>query len=262
MNATESASTATTPPRRRRLHPAVRAAIVVLCVLAALVVIDTGVRLFLQWRIAASVSESLPPGVEGNVGARVHGFSAVWQLASGSLEHVELSAPELTVLGVPIAARVDGYGVRFTDGPVPVPTVDELTGELRIGQDALNRLVPVPGAEGGVTLGEGNVGYETTLSLLGLTVDVRVEAAVGMRGDRLVIEATSLQVVSGPLDVDAADLLGDATTIAIPLCTSTYLPIGLHLTAVDVSPGEVRVSVAATGFTLDESTLGSRGACR
>lgn len=260
---TEATTTAANPAQRPgRLHPAARAAVVVLCLVAGLVLLDAGVRIFLQWRIAASVEEALPPGVEGHVEARVDGLSVLWQVVTGSLEHVELEADELRVLGVPLAANVDAYGVSLSDGPVPVPTVEALTGRLRIGQDALNALVPVPGAAGGVTLDEGRVGYDTTLSLLGLTVDVHVEATVAMRGDRLVIEATRLQIVGGPIDVDPTELLGGSNTVAIPLCTSTHLPIGVHLTGVDVSPGEVTVSVEATGFTLDESTLGSRGTCR
>lgn len=236
---------------------------VVLCIIAGLVLLDAGVRIFLQWRIATTVEEVLPPGVTGDVEARVDGFSALWQVAHGEYEHVELRADELMVLGVPIAARVDGYGVRLGgDGPVPVPEVDELVGELRISQDSLNRLVPIPGATGGVELGEESIAYSTTMSLLGFDVDVNIEATVGMQGDRLVIQATRLEVTGGALGFDATDLLGDATTIAVPLCTASYLPPGIHLQAVDVSTTGVTVSITANRITLDEETLASRGTCR
>ena len=256
MTATETAR-----PPRKRLHPAARWAIALLCVLAGLVLVDTGVRLVLQWRIAESVETSLPPGVTADVDARVHGFSALWQLASRSLDHLELHTDDLTVLGVTLEARVDGYGVSLGEGPVPVVQAEQLVGELRIGQEALNRLVPVPGADGGVTLGDGTVAYGTSMSILGLTLDVDIEASLVMQGDRLVVQATRIQLVGGPLDVDAADLLGDAT-IAVPICTADYLPTGIHLSGVDVSPDGVTVSITANRVVLDEATLASRGTCR
>lgn len=262
MTATDRAeATAPARPPRRRLHPAVRWAIGVVVALVLLVAVDTGVRLFLQWRIATSVEESLPPGVTATVDARVHGVSTLWQLATGSFEHLELESTDLTVLGVTLAARVDGYGVTFGDGPLPALEVEQLAGELRIGQDALNRLVEVPGADGGVTLGDGTVAYSTTMSFLGLSVDVDLEASLVMQGDRLVVQATRIQLAGGPVDVDAADLLGDAT-IAVPICTADYLPVGIHLSGVDVSQAGVTVSITGNTIALDEATLGSRGTCR
>lgn len=252
---------ASAPRVRRRLHPGLRWCIAILIVIAGAVLVDTGVRFFLQWRVATSVEEALPPGVAANVDARVHGFSAIWQLASGSFEHLELETDDLTVLGVTLGARVDGYGVSFGDGPVPTIAAEQLLGQLHVPQAAINQLVPVPGAEGGVTLGDGTVAYGTTMSLLGLSVDVDIEANVLVQGDRLIIQATKLQLVGGPVNVDAADLLGGAT-VAVPICSSEYLPAGIHLSGVDVSPTGVTVSITANQIALDEATLGSRGTCR
>lgn len=251
----------TAAPARKRLHPAVRWAIVVLAIVIGLVVIDTGVRLVLQWRVAVAVEDALPPGVTADVDARVHGFSAVWQLATGSLEHLELSTDDLTVLGVSFEARVDGYGVSFGDGPVPVIQAEQMTGQLFIGQDALNQLVPVPGASGGVTLGDGVVAYSTTLSILGVDLDVNIEATVEIQGERLIIQATGFEIVGGPVDLDAGQLLGGAS-IAVPICTSEYLPAGIHLRGIDVAPEGVTISIAANQVALDEASLASRGTCR
>lgn len=250
-----------TVPRRRRMHPALRWGIVALAIVVGLVVIDTGVRLIVQWRVAVAVEEALPSGVTADVDARVHGFSAIAQLATGSLEHLELRTDDLTVLGVTIAARVDGYGVSLGDGAVPTLSVEQLTGSLHVSQDAINRLVPIPGATGGVTLGEDVVGYSTTLSILGLDLAVDIEATVRMEGERLVIQATKLDVVGGAVDFDAAELL-ENSVIAVPICTAEYLPAGIHLSDVSVDPEGVTVSITANRVDLDETTLETRGTCR
>ena len=248
--------------RWRRLHPALRALVVTFAVLGAAIAVDTGVRLALQEHLETTVEETLPGGVTGTVDARVAGFSALWQLGTGSFEHVELASDDLTVGGVPLKVRVDGYDVAFGAGPVPTVRVGQLDGSLTISEEALNRFLTIPGAEGGIVLGEGHVDYATSLSLLGIRVDVDIEAIVRVQGDRLVVQATRLEATSGGLGGDAADLLGDAATIAVPICSAQYLPAGIHLRAVDVSTGSVTVSVTANSLTLDEATLTSRGTCR
>lgn len=261
-DATETSTAAATPkPSRRRMHPLLRWAFIGLAVVAGLVAIDTGVRLFVQWRIAESVEAALPLGVSGDVDARVHGFSAIWQLARGELDHLELASDDLSVLGVTIEARVDAYGVSFGGSPVPVVRAEQLTGQVFVSTEAINTLVPVPGASGGVELGEGTVAYSTSMSFLGLTVDVDIEAIVAMQGDRLIIEATSIEFASGDLGFDAAGLLANAT-VAVPICTADYLPSGVHLTSVRVEPEGVTVEITANEIALDEATLDARDTCR
>lgn len=238
-----------------------RWAIIVLAIIVGLVVLDTGARLVLQWRVAVAAEEALPEGVTADVDARVGGFSAIWQLASGSLEHLELSTDNLSLLGVTVEVDVDAYGVSFGDGDVPVLQAEQVSGRLNVDETAINTIVPIPGAEGGITLGDDLVSYSTSMSFLGMELAVDIEATVGMQGDRLIIQATKLDLVGGSVDVDAASLLSDST-IAVPVCTAQYLPAGVHLTGIDVSPGEATVSVTTNQIALDQSALETRGTCR
>lgn len=243
--------------RRKPLPPFAKLAIVLGCVLAAVVLVDVGARLVLQWKISQSVEESMPAGVEGRVDTSVGGFSALWQLANRRFDHLELAAPDLRVAGVTLDARVDAYGVSAAD---PI-SVEQLAGSVTLTQDSVNAMNLVPGATGGIVLGEDEVSYATAWDVFGTPVNVDIDASVRMQGDRLVIQATRLQVVGGSVDFDALQLLPDASTVSVPICSAEYLPAGMHLTGVDVNPGTVTFSVTATTIALDESTLASRGVC-
>src|SRR5690606_9654971 len=147
----------------------------------------------------------------------------------------------LTVLVVSVGVGVDAYGVSFGDGPVPVLRAELLSGHLHVSDAALAALVPVPAASGGVTLGVGIVAHSTSMSLLGLVGHVHSNATLGMQGDRLVIQATRVDIVGGDADHDAAALLGDAA-IAVPVCTAEYLPGAVHLTGIEVADEGVTVA--------------------
>ena len=65
-----------------------------------MVAADLGVRWFVQSKIETTVTEQLPEGTTATVGADVHGFSAIWQVVTRRLDHVTLTAPDLTVGGI------------------------------------------------------------------------------------------------------------------------------------------------------------------
>ncbi|HEY9324753.1 MAG TPA: LmeA family phospholipid-binding protein, partial [Agromyces sp.] len=88
------------PRPRRRLSRAARVWIivgVVLAVVVALVVVaDIVARGIAEQRVAEEVEANLPDGVDGDVSVTIGGFSVIAQYLSGTMQHVELDAPELT----------------------------------------------------------------------------------------------------------------------------------------------------------------------
>ncbi|KAB1657331.1 DUF2993 domain-containing protein [Pseudoclavibacter chungangensis] len=245
-------------PPRRRWHPLVKLGVVLACIIAGLVLVDVGARLFVQWRISQSVEESMPEGTSGEVQTSVGGFSALWQLANRHFDHVQLHAPQLAVAGITIDATVDAYGVSVADGV----GVEQLTGSVTLSQDSLNALVPVPGATGGIVLGDGDISYATAVDFLGTSYTIDVAAQVHVEGDRLIVQATKLQLVGGPVNFDATSILPNASTVTVPICSASYLPPGIHLSGVEIAPGTLTVRVTATTIALDEQTLSQRGTCR
>ena len=111
-------------------------------------------------------------------------------------------------------------------------------------------------------LGDGEVSYATAVDFFGTSYSIDVAAVVHVQEDRLVVQATKLQLVGGPIDFDATSLLPNASTVSFPICSAEYLPVGLHLSGVDIRPGSITLSITANTIALDEATLTSRGVCR
>ncbi|MDQ0574787.1 LmeA family phospholipid-binding protein [Agromyces albus] len=251
-------------PAARRRRPRRRAgcgiAIVVflIVVVALLVVADVITRNITEQRTREQIQASLPAGVEGEVDVSIGGFSMIAQLLAGTIDHVELSAPQLLVEGVPLDVDVVAEGVPI-DLAAPVAKVDAT---IEIGQDAVNRLVTVPGVDGGLTFGEGTIGYEGTTDLLGVTVDYSVAAKPTAAGDSVLLEPVDVTVGTGGAAIDVSELVtrlvGDDP---LDVCVAQYLPEGVDVSSITVAPGTAHIELDAQRITLDRASLEQTGRC-
>ncbi|MGW4927759.1 LmeA family phospholipid-binding protein [Agromyces sp. NPDC004153] len=248
------------PPRRR--NRAARAWITVLVILGVLValavVADLVVRNVAEQRVAEQLEQNLPAGVEGDVQVRLGGFSVIAQYLSGSMEQVDLSAPELTVNGVPIAVHVEAQDVPpGLDAPV-----GRATATIQVTEAAVNTLIEVPGVQGDVVLGDGAVAYSDSVRVLGIPIDYTVTARPTAAGDTVFLEPTGVEVGAGGGAIDVSGLvdrlMGDDP---IPVCVAEYLPEGVEVQQLTVEPGSATVTLGATGISLDEQSLATRGSC-
>ncbi len=249
-----------TPPRRRNRAARVWITLVVILgVLVALVVIaDIVVRNIAEQRVAEQLEQNLPEGVEGDVHVKLGGFSVIAQYLAGSMEQVELSAPELTVNGVPISVHVEAQDVPpGLDAPV-----GRATATIEASEAAVNSLIEVPGVQGDVVLGDGAVAYSDTVRFLGLPIEYTVTARPTAAGDTVLLEPTGVEVGAGGGAIDVSGLvdrlMGDDP---IPVCVAEYLPEGVEVQQITVEPGSATVTLGATGISLDEQSLATRGSC-
>ena len=259
--AATSTDAAGAPPRRR--NRAARAWITVLVILGVLValavVADLVVRNVAEQRVAEQLEQNLPAGVEGDVEVRLGGFSVIAQYLSGSMDQVELSAPELTVNGVPIAVHVEAQDVPpGLDAPV-----GRATATIQATEAAVNSLIEVPGVQGDVVLGDGAVAYSDSVRVLGLPIEYTVTARPTAAGDTVLLEPTGVEVGAGgggAIDVSGLvdRLMGDDP---VPVCVAEYLPEGVDVQQIAVEPGSATVTLGATGISLDEQSLATRGSC-
>jgi len=245
-------------PRRRagRVWGILAVLVVVLAALA--VVADVVVRNIAEQRFAEQIRANLPEGVDGEVDVTIGGLSVIAQYLSGSMDRVELSAPELDVNGAPVAVDVVGEDV-----PVDLASpVARVSGTITADEASLNRLVAVAGVEGGFTLGDGVVGYAGTLDVLGLAIDYSVTARPTAAGDSVLLQPEGADVGAGGDAVDVSGLVNrllgeDPLTV----CVAEYLPEGVDVHDLAITPDAVTVELRAQELMLDEASLARTGTC-
>ena len=253
----ESTNSTESVPRRRRRGIGVVIALVVVVVLAVgVVVADVSLRAYAEDRAASEIAASLPDTVDGDIGVSIDGFSFLQQYLSGTFERVTLDAPALTVSGVPVDAHVVATGVP-ADLSKPVGTA---LATLTLSQDAVNSVIEVPGAAT-LTLDDEAVGYDGTISFLGLTIDYLVTASVSVTPDSIVLTPQKATVTAGSAVVDASGALDAVLDEPIPVCVASYLPQGVELADLTISPGQATVVLRASDLSIDETSLRTLGVC-
>lgn len=245
-------------PRPRWLKPLLWAAGTVVAVLVVLVVADAVTRTVAEQQVAAEIEKNLPDSVKADVQVHIGGFSVLAQFLEGRFESVELDAPHATVNGAPLSASIRATGVP-ADFSKPVQSA---TGTLSISQASLNTLVTIPGAKGDITLGAGTIGYDGTIDLLGLPVGYTVSATAEAAGDTVLLTPGTATVSAGAGNVNVTRLIQALTANGpFPVCAAQYLPDGVKVTDIAVTPGHATVTLSASDFVMDEKFLHSKGSC-
>lgn len=244
--------------RRRWLRVLLWTAVPVLILIGLAVAADSIVRSATEQQIAAEIEKNLPGTVKGDVTVHLGGFSALAQLAAGEFESVDLEAPHATVNGAPLSASIHATGVPV-DFTKPVRSA---TGTLSISQDSLNTLVTIPGATGDITLKSGVIGYNGRIDLLGLPIDYTVSATPQAAGTTVLLQPDKASLSTGAGDVNLTRLLQSITARGpFPVCAAQYLPDGVLVRDIQVTPGHAVVVLSASDFVLDEAFLNSKGSC-
>lgn len=248
-------------PERRRprwLKPVLWTAGAIVAVVVLLVVADGVTRAVAEQRVAAEIEKNLPSSVKADVKVHIGGFSVLAQFVEGSFESVDLDAPHATVNGAPLSASIHATGVP-ADFSKPIQSA---TGTLSISQESLNKLVTIPGAKGDITLGDGVLGYDGTIDLLGLPVDYTVQATPEAAGDTVLLTPGKATVSAGSGNVNVTRLLQALTSNGpFPVCAAQYLPDGVKVSDITVTPGHATVTLSASDFVMDEKFLHSKGSC-
>jgi hypothetical protein len=254
----------------KRRRPGLRllvATVAAIALVGVFVAVDAGLRAYAQNRVADEIDAGLPENVTGDVDVAIGGTSVIFQYLTGSFERVTLTAPALTVDGVPAAVSIVATGVP-TDTSKPIGHVD---GAIDLDQAALNALLQTalieadaaPAArDAEVTLGTNEVTYTGELSMFGLTVGYQATAVPTVTADSLVLTPTDARVTSGAGSLDVSRLvdlvLGDEP---ISVCIAGYLPQGVTLNDVQTTPERARITLESSTLTLTERSLTTLGAC-
>lgn len=253
---TETLPAESAPARRRhRRWPWVLLAVLVLLAVA-LVVADIAFRAYAQNEAASQIEQQLPENVEGDVDVSIAGFSFLAQVAAGRLGEVTLDAPALTVSGIPIAAHVVATGVP-TDLTKPV---EDILATVSLDQSAVDAVVTLPG-DATLALGDGDVSYEGSVDVLGLSVGYRVTGEVSASGTDVVITPENAELTQGGNSLDLGGLLQGVAGEPITVCVASYLPQGVAVESLDVAGGGATARLSAQDFVVDDESLRTLGTC-
>jgi hypothetical protein len=245
---------------RRGIGALVIAGLIVLGLVGAYFIVDSVLRNYAQNRVRQEIVDNLPAGVTGDVAVSIGGFSLIAQYLSGSFDRVDLKAPDLRAGGAQASVHLVA-----TDVPVDTTkTIGDVRGAIEIDQNSLDTLLSNAGIPGNptVTLGNGEVSYTGTLAVLGFQVGYTATAAPEAAGDSVVLTPTDAEITTGIGNLNVSGLvqrvLGEEP---IRVCVAQYLPVGVDLTGVDVTPQRARITLHAASLRLTEEGLSTLGSC-
>lgn len=251
--------------KRRRTAGRVIAGVIVLLLVVAYFIVDAGLRAYAEDRVEKEVSDALPASVTGDVAVSIGGLSVIAQYLSGRFDRIDLDAPRLSAGGVVAPVHIVATGV-------PVDTskpVEGIHGTVDLDQATVNSLVQKAGGPGvtadtTLELGADDVAYTGTLNLFGVPIGYRATATPtpGAGGDSIVFTPTGAQLTTGGGALDVSGIV-ESTLAERPIttCVATFLPEGVDVTGVNVTPERVRLTLESSTMKLNKAALTSRGAC-
>ncbi len=247
--------------KRRGLVPLIIVGVLAILLVVAYFLIDSGARAFAENRAEAEITSQMPASVSGDVTVNIGGTSVIAQFIAGSFEQIELTAPQLSVNGVPASVHVIARDVSTNTAKA----IGSLTATLDFDEDALNQLVIASGtapADAVMTLGDGTVEYTGTVSLFQFDVGYTATATASAAAEALNFSPTEVTVTSGVGDIDATPLVNlILQQEPIQVCVAGYLPRGVELSGVEITPKRAHVTLESSTLRLTAQSLTTLGSC-
>ena len=245
--------------KRRGIGALVISIVLVAGLVVAFFIVDSGLRALAEDRVKAEITANLPEGATGDVDVSIGGASVIAQYLAGSFDRVELDAPTFALDGVPAAVHVVASGVPV-DRTKPVRVV---TGTVDLGQESLNTLLAAgETGDAELTLGRGEVSYSGTFPVFGFEIGYEATATPSTSADSLLFTPTGADRTSDAGSVDVSGviplILGQEP---LSICIAQYLPDGVTLTGVDVTPDRARVKLESSTLMLTRQSLTTLGSC-
>jgi len=239
-------------------------AIVIVVLAAVLVVLDGIARSAAQNLIQTTVRSSLAIPASTPVAVTVGGASVLLQMATGSLERVDVSAPRLALGDLSGQVKLTALGVPVEPGrPAENARVVFALGQVGV-QKLLNNLSPLPIKS--VAFYSGAVTLGGVVTVFGAAIPIQIVETPSAVDGQLVLTPTSVAVNGKRLSPAALTRsFGSlAAVLAHPqrFCVANVLPKGFRLDRASVSGSSVRLVISAQSVILDEQLFSSKGVCR
>lgn len=258
MGDTLSAAEAGTGSSRRPLIIALSVVVGLAVLVGLFFIVDGIIRGVAEKRVAEEIVAQLPEGVTATPEVSIGGTSVIAQYLSGTFEDITIQASDAVLDGVPVDVTLNATGFPV-DTTQPVAGV---TGTAVLSADALTGLIARTAPNSAVELGDGEVSYAASATFLGFTVGYRVTGELEAAGDSVLVNPTGAEVTAGGGNFDLSKLL-DAIIGSDPVsvCTAQYLPVGVDIDDISVTPEAATVQLVASDIVLNETTLQTLGSC-
>lgn len=245
--------------RRRPWLPIVIVLGVLVVLVGAFLIADRIVRGVAEDRVATQIEQSLPENVDADIAVSIGGASVIAQYLAGTFEHIDLRAPDASVDGVPLDLRVSADAVPLD----PEQTVGRVVATIRIDAAGAATLAGTAGLPGALTLGDDEIGYADEATVLGITIPYDFSVRPTTTAERVTLMPTAVNVdtgLFGVIDLKAlvtGFLQGDPPSV----CVAQYLPEGVELDGLAVTPEAATATLTSTTLRLDEASLRTLGSC-
>lgn len=247
----------------RARRPLIVTAVVLLLLVIVAVALDGVARAVAQTMIQSSVRTSLGLPASAPVEVNVRGTSVLLQLASGSLQEVDVKMSKLSVGGFSGAADLTVRGVPLDQSrPLSSATVALTLGRTEV-QKLLTGFAALPVKS--VTLSNGAVHLGGEFSLFGLAIPVTVTATAAAVDGQVALTPTSFMVNAATFTPAALTksfgALGESLTSTQRLCIASSLPAAFHLDTVTISGAAAHLVTSAKSVVLSSHLFSTKGVC-
>ncbi len=208
-------------------------------------------------RSALSVSDSTP------VDVKVDGTSVLYQLATGSLERVDVDLPKASIGELTGSAKLTVRGIPVDQTkPIAGGTLVVSTDQAGL-RELLKSFSGIPVTS--VDLVDGAVRLGGSFDIFGVKIPVKVTLTPGAKNGQLTLTPKSFEVNGSTFT--AAQLsktfgaLASGLTGTQSLCIATMLPRPLHLQSLVITGTTVTVSGSIAPVVLNEQAFTTKGTC-
>ncbi|KFF59920.1 hypothetical protein JF66_07975 [Cryobacterium sp. MLB-32] len=221
---------------------------------------DGGLRAFAEGQAEQQITDALPASATGDVTVSIEGVSVIAQYFSGSFDQIELTAPQLTVDGVPASVHIIATDVQ----PKLGGTIGQVQATIDLTPETLNSLAHGAGtpADTQLVLGDDVVTYTGSVVVAGFPIGYQATATPSVTENALVFTPTAAEVTTdlGSLDVSAIlpTVLGQTP---ISVCVAKYLPAEVALSSVNITPERARITLESSTMVLSKQSLATLGTC-
>ncbi|MES2172173.1 MAG: DUF2993 domain-containing protein [Actinomycetota bacterium] len=247
---------------RGRTALIVLAIVVVLLVIAG-IVLDGVARGYAENLVQTKVRSALSVSDSTPVNVKVEGASVLYQLATGTLEKIDVDLPKASIGAITGSATLSVRGIPIDQTkPIKGGTLVVSTDQAGL-RELLKSFSGIPVTS--VDLVGGAVRLGGSFDIFGVKIPVKVTLVPGAKNGQLTLAPKSFEVNGAEFTAaqlaNSFGVLASGITGTQSLCIANMLPKPLHLRSLTIRGTTVTVAGTISPVVLDETAFTTKGTC-